>query len=362
MNAAHLSLGALAPEITRALCSAFGDAPVENLAVLSGGRSGATLLSMTVAGRGYVLRRCDPARPGHARRTPREITCMTIASERGVAPRLLYADANAGIAIMERIAIAPLDPPRSRPQRIERVAKTLRRLHEGPAFPPATSTTFMLSFVGDTLRAGGHGALPERLVGTMSELAEITARFAESAPCHVDLNPGNVLEAEDAVYLIDWELAGNSDPFFDLGQLGVFSFPAPEDRADLLGAYLGRPPSEEERARVTLARVMALGFYATSFVLSTAASGGAIPISAAPLSTAEMLRLLSTARERASPEVIAASLLEEMRRESETAAYGAAKLRGGARVLRDRLPAEAVANARPRAGSVDSVLMSMSWL
>ena len=42
-------------------------------------------------------------------------------------------------------------------------------------------------------------------------------------PCHNDLLPGNVLFADDRVWLLDFEYAGMNDVFFDLGNLSVNS-------------------------------------------------------------------------------------------------------------------------------------------
>jgi thiamine kinase-like enzyme len=326
VSAGTVEISTLPPEIARALRDAFGEEPVLDLAVLDGGRSGATLLSLSVAGAGYVLRRGDPARPAHAFRSARELACMKIASERGVAPRLAHVDAEASIAIMEKIQAPPFGRSGSaRGRRIERVARTLRKLHEGPAFPKGIDVVGMVRHVDEFLRARAREGLPERLVRTMGELASLTARFAEAAPCHNDLNPGNILEAEDAVYFIDWETAGVSDPFIDLAELGVFAFPTVEARGELLEAYLARGASEEERARSTIARVMALGFYATAFIHGMALGGGPTRVDASPRPMAQIVLLLGSPAGQPEADVVAASLLEEMRRESETGAYEEAK-------------------------------------
>jgi hypothetical protein len=151
------------------------------------------------------------------------------------------------------------------------------------------------------------------------------------APCHCDLNPGNILEAPDRVYFVDWENACACDPFLDLGQLGVFAYPGVEDRYALLAAYLERAPSEEERARAIVGRVMALGYYAAAFTRLTAPVAAARPTSpvaaeplpgvrptsprAEALAMPALLELLATRGRDAAPGVVAASLLEEMRRE-----------------------------------------------
>jgi len=309
---AEVVVAALPPEVARVLRDAFGHSDAEDLCVLKGGRSGAMLLGFTVAGARWVLRRPDPARPDHEPRAIREIACARIGSERGVAPPLRHADAATGIMIVERVEAAPFGRAAwTKEQRISRVAEALRRLHDGPPFPKGPSPMALLRKLDDALRAQGSDRLPESLVRTMGELSRSTARFAEKAPCHNDLNPGNILEGNDRAYFIDWENACAGDPFLDLGQLGVFAFPLPDDRGRLFEAYLGHPPGEEDRARAVVARVMALGFYAAAFLQAMVIRGLGTRLTAAPLPMTELLALLATQGERASAEVVAVSLLGE---------------------------------------------------
>ena len=238
----------LPPEIARALCETFGDAPVERLEVLKGGRSGAMILSLTVAGKGYVVRRGDPARTAHSSQVAREIACLKIAAARGVAPALHHADADTGVVIMDRIDVAPFwHSPSRGAERIARVATTLRRLHDGPAFPPGPGVLPLVRRTDDFLRERGGDGLPHELRSTLEALSSLTEHFAGDAPCHNDLNPGNLLEAPEALYFVDWDTAAQGDPFVDLGQLGVFTFPMPGQREALLEAYVGRAPTALER-------------------------------------------------------------------------------------------------------------------
>jgi Ser/Thr protein kinase RdoA (MazF antagonist) len=183
----------------------------------------------------------------------------------------------------------------------------------------------LVRHLDEHLRARSHSGLPNELLDRMDDLAALTTPFAESAPCHNDLNPGNILETPDAVYFIDWETACASDPFLDLALLGVFDFPTPGSRTELLEAYLARRPSEAERARAIVTRVMALGYYAAAFCGAMIAGGGPARPAASPLPVPEMLRLLATLRERAPAEVVAASLLDEMRRETDADGFESAK-------------------------------------
>lgn len=300
------------PDLSAALDAAFPGRPVHDLISLSGGFSGATLIAFIVDGAPYVAKRfvVDPSDP---ERAAREIACMRIASERGVAPRLHHGNARTGVMIMDRVAGTPLRPTAAAdPTLLERVATTLRRLHDGPPFPRGPSGMDFLRFLdAQCMELAGVG-LPADLVRTVEELERVNAPHAHAAPCHRDLNPNNVLVTADRVYFVDWTTAGAGDPFVDLAQLGVFAFPRPEQREALLDAYLGRHATDDERARAHVARLIALGFYAASFFFVGARLGGPPPADEKPVPLAEVLVALRAAPERAHPRTVAAALLNEM--------------------------------------------------
>lgn len=317
-----MSTSELHPELAAAIEAAFPGRPVEGVTALSGGFSGANLIAFVVDGAPYVAKRHVTA-PGDAEQAAREITCMRLASERGVAPRLRHADTRTGVTIMDRIAGAQLRPTPGDTALLERVAATLRRLHEGPPFPQSPGLMEFLRFVEAQCTARGGARLPEELVRTVDELAQLSAPHAHEAPCHRDLNPNNVLVTADQVYFVDWTTAGAGDPFVDLAQLGVFAFPRPEQREALLEAYLGRRASDDERGRARVARVIALGIYAAGFLFAGAIRGLQPPADEEPLPLMEALAALGAAPERTNPGAVAAALLREMRLEAD--ALGAAR-------------------------------------
>jgi Ser/Thr protein kinase RdoA (MazF antagonist) len=171
----------------------------------------------------------------------------------------------------------------------------------------------------------GEG-FPAALVRTLEELAPLTTQHAHAAPCHHDLNPNNVIVTPDRVYFVDWDTAAAGDPFIDLAQLGVFAFPTAEQRVALLDAYVGRRPTDEERARSVVARVIVLAVYAAAFfhvhaqTHRAAARAPGVPF-------ARMLSALGASRERTDPGAVAASLVIEMQRESATADFASARER-----------------------------------
>ena len=240
----------LPSEATRVIRAVFGAAAVEDALALTGGRSGAQVFSVRIAGRAYVIRVPAPGREKHDERSNREITSMALAAERGVGPELRHADRATGITISARID--GLLDGRERalaPGRIERLASTVRRVHEGPRLPEGAGVAGLMEHFDGALRARGTGGIPAALAAALRDATDASRRFEKRAPCHNDLNPSNVLETAERTYLVDWETAGEGDPFVDVAQLGVFSLFAPGARADLLAAYLGRAAPVRGRSR-----------------------------------------------------------------------------------------------------------------
>jgi thiamine kinase-like enzyme len=87
----------------------------------------------------------------------------------------------------------------------------------------------------------------------------IEAAFARSpmatVPCHNDLLPGNILFADDRVWLLDFEYAGMNDVFFDLANLSVNSDLAHDAQERLLVLYFG-VVTKSSWARLQLMKMM----------------------------------------------------------------------------------------------------------
>lgn len=244
-------------ELAARLAVAFPGESIDAIAPLPGGRSGAAVHLVTIAGKAWVLRH-------QAANHGAPLTCLRIASERGIAPAIRYLDEEAGIVVMEHIVAVPRQATG-----LARIAQKLRHLHDGPALPGTADVAVVLTNI-DAILARRGGALPPEVVANVKHANALCRRFAASAPCHNDLNPGNILEAADATYFVDWDTAAMNDPFFDLGCLGVFRFATGSERSALLVAYLGREPTAEERARAVVTRVLATGFYAAAFQMMSA--------------------------------------------------------------------------------------------
>src|SRR5512143_979031 len=87
--------------VNRGLLAAFGTAELDGATVLSGGMSGAGLWRIRVGGIAYVLK-IDDARDA-VRDPERGYACMRTAAAAYLAPRVRYANAADGVAIMDHV-------------------------------------------------------------------------------------------------------------------------------------------------------------------------------------------------------------------------------------------------------------------
>jgi aminoglycoside phosphotransferase len=250
------------PDILAAIDTAFGTREVA-LEPMAGGSSGAELFSFAVDGKRHVVRKTATTSPDDPGKFDRELACVAIASQLGIAPTLVHGDAATGVTILAWIDGSPVgrDSPRDG-DLFGRLARTLRTLHAGPRFP--SGPTFAARFAGF---AALRLELPAAVVDAVAATTPLVEAPELAVSCHRDVNPTNILATPDRIYLIDWELAGLADPFFDLGELGVWVCRDVGERALLIEAYLGRAPDADERERIRRCRVLALAFYATGLLL-----------------------------------------------------------------------------------------------
>jgi thiamine kinase-like enzyme len=86
-------------------------------------------------------------------------------------------------------------------------------------------------------------------------------RALEASPaplvsCHNDPWPGNLLDADGRIYLLDWEYSGMNDPMWDLADLSVEAgFDAEQDRA-MMEAYRGGTVSPALYSRLEIFKAM----------------------------------------------------------------------------------------------------------
>ncbi len=144
------------------------------------------------------------------------------------------------------------------PATLERVAQSLRRIHEGPAIP-GLFVPLRIVEAYRALAAARGVRIPDAydiaaLIGRRIEMACL-ANPVEMRPCHNDLLNANFIDDGARIRIVDWEYAGMGDPFFDLGNFSINHELTPDEDRHLLRAYgdIGRI---DHLARLTLMRVV----------------------------------------------------------------------------------------------------------
>ena len=113
------------------------------------------------------------------------------------------------------------------------------------------------------LRESGHiraeVAHEHRGKGRRGRVAEIEHAVAAGAltpvPCHNDLLCENFIDDGDMLRIVDYELSGNNDPCFDLGNTAQEALFGEDRRAALCEAYFGKV-DPQQLARMNLFALM----------------------------------------------------------------------------------------------------------
>jgi thiamine kinase-like enzyme len=241
----------------------FGAAEIESVEQTANGASGAGIFKITVNQFEYLLRIEGP--PDGLRDPARQYICMRIAAEAGVAPRVLYTNADHGVAIIDYIQSKSVQTKRAKEESLRALVMTVRRLHAAPLFPALVE---YLDGVGMLIRrCQATHILPKAISGKYLKVyEEIVAVYRNGnsiqVSSHNDLNPGNVLFGREQVWLVDWEAAFAADPFVDLAALANFFAGSDSEREIILQNYFGAATSDVHRARLFLMQQVNRIFYA----------------------------------------------------------------------------------------------------
>ncbi|MGH2495548.1 MAG: phosphotransferase [Ktedonobacteraceae bacterium] len=169
----------------------------------------------------------------------RESICATLASQVGVAPRVLHFLPGEDALVTHFVAGTAITPETAaQPQILRRIVSSMRRYHAGPDFPGAFSPFATVRNYHQL--ALQHGVtFPDTLPQVytlMAQIEEALGPVQQFKPCHNDLLASNFIDDGDTMWIIDWEYAGMGDPFFDLGNFAV-NQALDSERCELLLQY-----------------------------------------------------------------------------------------------------------------------------
>ena len=254
---------ALRDSARTALWAALGSTPIDAIAPLLGGVSGAFVFRIEAGGRAYVLRIEGTPSP---LRNPHQYASMQIAAEAGIAPRLHHVDENAGVAVMDFINQCALETyPGGPPALAQALGTMLKRLQATPTFGHFMDYPNMVARLWVHVCKTGLFA-PGVLDAHTRRLADIREAYvwnsAGSVSSHNDILPRNLLFDGARLWLIDWEGASRNDPLVDMATTLDNFAASPESEEALLRAWLGHTPGQGLRDRLALVRALTRLFYA----------------------------------------------------------------------------------------------------
>ena len=233
----------------------FGDQAME-IRPLHGGITNRNFVASTASG-DYVIRIPGERTSLLGIDRAYEAEAARRAAELGIGPAVIGELQTVGTLVTELVDGHHLEPGPFA-ERLADVVGLIHRFHDsgrlGGAFPIHRIVEW------HARDAAAHGVMaPPSYERLHQQSRRIEAAFNRSpmppVPCHNDLLPGNVLFAEDRVWLLDFEYAGMNDVFFDLGNLSVNSEFSEESDVRMLTLYFGQV-SPSSWARLQLMKMM----------------------------------------------------------------------------------------------------------
>jgi thiamine kinase-like enzyme len=225
---------------------------------LSGGLTNENYL-VEAGGQRYVMRIPGQSTELLSIDRANEVFNTKAAATTGIGPRVLEHIAALDALVLEFIPGTTMSAATLQSKEMaSRMAASFRRLHGAPRF---LKDFGMFRLIEEYLRivdehkvtipAGYRERLPS--IARIEEAVEKGA--LASVPCHNDLLCENFIDDGAALRIVDYELSGNNDPCFDLGNTAQEAEFDQDLRAALCAAYFGREDARQ-LARMNLFALM----------------------------------------------------------------------------------------------------------
>ena len=225
---------------------------------LSGGLTNENYL-VEAGGQKYVMRIPGQATELLAIDRANEVYNTKAAASTGIGPRVLEHVPGLDILVLEFIPGPTMAAKTLQSKEMAaRMADSFRRLHSGPRFLQDFNMFRLIEYylgIVDEHRI----SIPKDYRDWRPAIAKVEHAVAAGAlapmPCHNDLLCENFIDDGAALRIVDYELSGNNDPCFDLGNTAQEAEFDQDLRAALCTAYFGRDDAQQ-LARMNLFALM----------------------------------------------------------------------------------------------------------
>jgi len=229
-----------------------------NVSQLSGGLTNENYLVET-GGQKFVMRIPGQSTELLSIDRANEVHNTKAAATTGIGPRVLEHVPDLDVLVLEFIKGSTMAAATLQSEEMPvRMAASFRRLHASPRFLNDFNMFRLIeSYLG--IVDEHHVTIPDGYrdwLPTIARIEQATAAGAlPSVPCHNDLLCENFIDDGDALRIVDYELSGNNDPCFDLGNTAQEAEFDQELRAALCSAYFGEDDARQ-LARMNLFALM----------------------------------------------------------------------------------------------------------
>ncbi len=239
--------------VSAALKETFGTTDIAEPVLMGGGLSGSSVYKLEVAGKPYVLKieQPNPAASGSS--------SLKLASDAGVAPKLYYQDAAAGITISDFIDAKPARAAYEPDELAAALAEKIRAVHAIP-YGDGAGAPNLWDFVDGLIATFRQMAILNDPVFEegFSAYARVKAAWhndpADRVFSHNDLNPANILSDAGRLWLVDWRSAFVNNRYVDLAAAANFFIIPGEQDLIYLRTYFGQEPTNLQKAQYYLMR------------------------------------------------------------------------------------------------------------
>ena len=216
----------------------------------------------TVGGAAYALRLAGEGTSEYIDRKAEEHNAR-VAAEAGVGAEVVFFDATDGTMVtrfVEGVSMIEGEEFTLDAGAPVRAARALKRVHSlGRLFRSRFDVFATIEGYLDLLR-GWRVPLPTDYYEVWQRARAVRLALEVSpaplVPCHNDPWPGNLLDADGRIYLIDWEYSGMNDPMWDLANLSVEAGFGPEQDRAMMEAYRGDTASAALYSRLEIYKAM----------------------------------------------------------------------------------------------------------
>jgi thiamine kinase-like enzyme len=225
---------------------------------LSGGLTNENYL-VSAAGMRYVVRVPGQSTELLAIDRANEVHNTRAAATTGIGPKVLEVIPDLDVMVLEFIDGPTMSATTLQSaQMAKRMAASFRRLHSAPRFLQDFNMFRLIENYLEIVEAHDVAIPPDyrQRLPTIAEIEHaVAAGSLPTVPCHNDLLCENFIDDGAALRIVDYELSGNNDPCFDLGNTAQEAEFDDDLRAALCEAYFGRSDAQQ-LARMNLFALM----------------------------------------------------------------------------------------------------------